>query len=295
MSMPAPDRLLEFYRRYVGDPDRTVDVYVGFSLFFLGIALGGVGVVLFLLSTRYGDSLTAYAVREVAVVAAAVGLPTLLGSVVVLLPVDRRMLYVTGGGSTVCLAAVALFLRAYPYNWNVETTPDHSATGVAIYSLGIAGVIAATGGALVAHHVERTSEAASPSPEAAAANAEETVSDAAVRDDIERELADAELSWGGVEKTENRRLELETTAAEDVDAGNIDPESATVARANGENVDAAVESLQAFQGGNAETASSSGVDDQTAALRELRERQRAEDAAEPDGLVGRVRRLFRSD
>lgn len=295
MVMPATDRLFEFYRRYVGDPDRPVDVYVGFSLFFLGIALGGVGVFLFLLSTRYGDTLTAYAVREVAVVAAAVGLPTLLGSVVVLLPVDRRMLYVTGGGSTVCLFAVALFVRAYPYNWNVQASPDYSATGVAIYSLGIVGVVAATGGALVAHHVERTSEIASPISEEADASAGETVSDAAVRDDIERELSDAELSWGGIQQTENRRLELDTGTAEEVDGGNIDPESATVARANGEHVDAAVESLRSFQGGNAETASSDSVDNQTAALRELRQQQRAEDAVEPDGLLDRLKRVFRSD
>lgn len=292
--MAATDRLFEFYRRYVGDPDRTVDVYVGFSLFFLGIALGGIGVVLFLFSTRYGDSLTAYAVREVAVVAAAVGLPTLLASVVVLLPVDRRMLYVTGGGSAVCLSAVVLFVWAYPYNWNVSPSPDYSATGVAVYSLGIVGVIAATGGALVAHHVERTSIAAQASEESDAAT-NDAVSDEAVRGDIERELSDAELSWGGVQRTETRRLELDTSAVDDVDGGNVGSESALTSRASGDEVNAAVESLQSLQGGNAETASSSGVDEQTSALRELREQQRAEDAAESDGLLDRIKQLLRRD
>ena len=43
----AENRLLEYYRRYVGDPDRTIDVYAGFGLFFAGIGLGLIGVAVF--------------------------------------------------------------------------------------------------------------------------------------------------------------------------------------------------------------------------------------------------------
>src|SRR6056297_1749959 len=211
----AENRLLEYYRRYVGDPDRTVDVYAGFGLFFAGIGLGLIGVAVFLYSaTLPPEALSTYAVQEVAAVAAAVGLPALLLGVVVLLPVDRRMLYLAGAGTAITLVGVALFSRTYPYNWNVSTATDYSAQVVAVYTVGLVAVIAATGGALVAHRVERATGVAAGSGAAGAGGAAagtgadgaaggaggeaETVTDAEVRADIERELEDAELTWGGV-------------------------------------------------------------------------------------------------
>ena len=150
------NRVLSYYRRYVGDPDRTVDVYAGFGLFFVGLGLGAIGVLVFLYSaTLPPDELSTYAVREVAGVAAAVGLPALLLGIVVLLPVDKRMLYVAAAGSAVTIAAVGIFVWAYPRDWNVAVPPDYSARAIAIYSVGIALVVAATGAALVAHRVER--------------------------------------------------------------------------------------------------------------------------------------------
>lgn len=317
----AENPLLGYYRRYVGDPDRTIDVYAGFGLFFAGIGLGLAGVVVFLYSaTLPQNTLSTYAVREVAAVAGAVGLPVLLLGVVVLLPVDRRMLYLAGVGTAITLVATGVFARVYPYNWNVVESPDYSAQVVAVYVLGLVAVIAATGGALVAHRVERASVAAggAGSGVAGASSAggaggaggadgagtgevggeagAEAVTDAAVRADIERELEDAELTWGGVERSETRRLELNTSAVDDVD---IDREqlagSATETRTTTGTVDAAVSELQGLKGGEAQTASGSGTDDQAAKLRELREQQRreAEAEAEADGsIVGRIKDLF---
>lgn len=305
----AENRLLEYYRRYVGDPDRTIDVYAGFGLFFAGIGLGLIGVAIFFYSaTLPPEALSTYAVREVAAVAAAVGLPALLLGVVVLLPVDRRMLYLAGVGAAITLVAVGLFTWAYPYNWNVPDSADYSAQVVAVYTLGLVAVIAATGGALVAHRVERATGAAAGGAAggdaASGTGAEgtgdaggegETVSEADVRADIERELEDAELTWGGVERSETRRLELDTSAVDDVD---VDREklagSATETRTTSGTVNDAVSELQGLQGGEKKTASGEGTDDQAAKLRELREQQRQEAEAddEEESVVDRIKGLF---
>ena len=308
----AENRLLEYYRRYVGDPDRTIDVYAGFGLFFAGIGLGLVGVAIFFYSaTLPPEALSTYSVREVAAVAAAVGLPALLLGVVVLLPVDRRMLYLAGVGAAITLVAVGLFTWAYPYNWNVPTATDYSAQVVAVYTVGLVAVIAATGGALVAHRVERATgvaggagagatgggSAASGAGGEGAGDAGdgETISEAEVRADIERELEDAELTWGGVERSETRRLELDTSAVDDVD---VDREklagSATETRTTSGTVNDAVSELKGLQGGEKKTASGEGTDDQAAKLRELREQQRQEAEAEDEeeSVVDRIKGLF---
>lgn len=299
--MSDTDRLLEFYREYLGDPDRTTDVYVGFALFFAGVGLGATGVILFLLSARLGDTMTALTIREVAAVAAAIGLPALLFSVVVLLPVDRRMLYVAGVGSVICLVAVGIFVWAYPYNWNVTTARDYSAIGIGVYSLGVVCVIAATGSALVAHQIEQTGSAAAGGGTSTASGSGATASSDDAMDaeaaeqqalaDVERELDNAELTWGGVQKDEGRSLTLDTGDVDDVDGGNVDASSATTTRSTGTNVDAAVDGLKSLQGGETETASGGGTDDQANALRELREQKRAEEEAdgEGDGVIDRVK------
>lgn len=272
------DRLVQLYRDYVGDPEEAVDIYAGFALFFGGIALWIVGVGLFLVSGALTTEISGYyAVREIAAVAGAVGLPALLSGIVVLLPVDRRALYLSGAGALVCLGAIGLFVWAYPYNWNVPVTPDYSAMGVAVYSVGLAGVIAATGAALVAHSVERASPAAGgATAQAEAEGAEETVTDEQVRADIERELADADLSWGGIAKTEHRRLELNTDQYDDIDMRGMEIGSAKTSRSTSAGVDDAVSGLRQLQGGEKKTASGSGTDTQASALRELRQQRQQE-------------------
>ncbi|GAA0527888.1 hypothetical protein SAMN04488066_1134 [Halorubrum aquaticum] len=312
MSDPSETNpLFGYYRRYIGDPDRAVDVYAGFGLFFAGLGLGIVGVAVFLYSaTLPANTLSTYSVRQVAAVAAALGLPGLLLGVVVLLPVDRRMLYLGSGGAAVCLVAVAWFVRVYPHDWNVAEPPDYSAQVVALYSVGLVAVIGATGAALVAHRVEQASAAGAAGGAGSAAaggsagdagaageggTGGETVTDAEVRADIERELDDAELTWGGVERSKGRRLELNTTAVDDAD---IDSDalsgSATETRTTSGTVNDAVSQLKGLQGGEKKTASGEGTDDQAAALRELREQQRAEEQAEAEesSVVDRIRGIF---
>ena len=304
-SSEEANPLLGYYRRYVGDPDRAVDVYAGFGLFFVGLGLGVVGVAVFLYSaTLPPNSISMYSVREVAAVAAALGLPGLLLGVVVLLPVDRRMRYLGSAGSAVSVVAVGWFVTVYPYDWNVPEPPDYSAQVVALYSAGLVAVIAATGAALVAHRVEQAADGVTVDPDSTATTRSaddgtetdaEAVTDEAVRADIERELEKTELTWGGVERSEGRRLQLDTSVVDDAD---VDPGtlsgSATEARTTSSTVDDAVSQLAGLQGGTQNTASGESTDDQADALRALREQQRAEEAAEADdeSVVGRIRGLF---
>jgi len=285
------NQLLRYYRRYIGNPDRTVDVYAGFGLFFLGMGLGIAGVVVFLYSATLSE--TAYSLRQVAIVSGAIGAPTLLGGIVVLLPVDRRMLILAGGGSAICVAGIVRFVSVYPTNFNVPGE-DYAAQVVGIYSVGIVLVIASTAAALVAHQVERAAtDAAVVETEQTDGDGQETVSDEQVQADIDRELGDAELSWGGIARTETRKLNLDTSAVDDIDT-EVLPDSAMETRTDDGHVNNAVAQLKGLQGGEVETASGEGTDDQAAALRELRKQQREEQQAESanSGILKRVRRLF---
>jgi len=300
--------LFEWYGRYIGDPETETDVYLGFALFFGGIALGAIGILVFLLSAVASSGGTpAWAIREVAMVAASVGFPVILLGMVVLLPGDRRMTYVSLGGLAVCLVAVGLFVATYPMNWNVARTPDYSAQGVAIYAVGLVAVVGATGAALVGHQVER----AAPGERATEVRAEagtasgtgvtgddtgETVSDEQVRRDIDEAMADADLSWGGVDRKNTKRLELNTPSDVEVDRESFENAEATTVRSSGSNVDDALSNLRKLQGREQKTDTSTGVDDQTAALSELRQQQEAEEIAteDDDGLVDRAKKLFSS-
>jgi hypothetical protein len=304
----TPDNVLfEWYERYIGDPETETDVYLGFALFFGGIALGAVGILVFLLSAATsGGGTPAWAIREVAMVAASVGFPVILLGMVVLLPGDRRMTYVSLGGLAVCLVAVGLFVATYPMHWNVARTPDYSAQGVAIYAVGLVAVVGATGAALVGHQVERATPGERAAEVAAGSgtgatgaggadgDAGKTVSDEQVRRDIDEAMADADLSWGGVSRKNTTRLELDTDADVEVDREAFENAEATTVRSSGDGVDDALSNLRKLQGREQQTDASTGVDDQTAALTELRQQQQVEEVATEDdeSIVDRARDLF---
>ena len=285
------NQLFRYYRRYIGDPDRAVDVYAGFGLFFLGLGLGIAGILVFLYSATLSG--TAYGLRQVAIVSGAVGAPALLGGIVVLLPVDRRMLLVASGGSVICVAGVVRFVSVYPNDFNVSVGPDYAAQVVGIYSVGIVVVIAATAAALVGHQIEQAAgdtdaEGAGTGDDAAG----ETVTDEQIQTDIDSALDEADLSWGGVAKTETRTLNLDTSAVDDIDSESM-PDSGIETRTDDGSVTDAVSQLKGLQGGEVETASGEGTDDQAAALRELREQQQKEQAKTADrSLSDRLRALF---
>ena len=146
--------LMRVYRRYLGEPSRSMDVFVGFALFFGGIAVGLLGLFGFLASATLPVTGPLYwPLREIAIVLATVGLPGLLLSIVVLLPVSRRALYASLGGVALCTVGIGIFVATYPQAWNVPGQ-DYSPYGITVYASGLVLLVAATGAALVAHHLE---------------------------------------------------------------------------------------------------------------------------------------------
>jgi hypothetical protein len=247
--------------------------------------------VLFLWSATVSETSFEYVLREIAAASGATGLPVLLLGVTVLLPVRRRSMYAALVGTLVCLGGIALFVSAYPVNWNVAAARDMSAEVVALYTVGLVAVVASTGSSLVGHRVERATVASTDGSDGE--DDTERVTDEQVRQDIDAAMAEANLSWGGVEKTETKRLRLNTDEIDEVES-NVDTASATTTRASGNDVNDAVAGLRQLQGEGAkqETASGGGVDDQTAALKELREQQRREKEQSSEGVLERVRAWF---
>jgi hypothetical protein len=291
------DRADALYRRYLGEPERDLDVYLGFVLFIGGFALGLVGLVLF-----GGEQLLAgdgplWNLRAVAFVLAALSLPVLLLGVTVLLPVDRRASYAAGVGVAITVVAAGFFLTVYPQQWNVTSGTDYALQGVLGYAAGFVTVVAATGAALVSYHVERTSRGpvaveAAEEPAESDDEDEDAVAEQARRD-YEEAMAGADVSWGGVEKADvSRRLSLNPDEIDEVDSSGFDPENATQVRSSGSDVDSAVSGLAAMRGGNTnEARAEDTTDDSAAALAELRQQQQQEEqqGAEDAGVVGRLK------
>lgn len=296
MSDGVADRLVDTYVRYLGEPERELDVYAGFALFFGGLALGIVGLAVFAVEQSMSGQV--FALREVAFSLGALGLPVLLVGVSVLLPVDRRATVVAAAGLVVTLASVGYFTTVYPHRWNVGPG-SKTLQGVLFYAAGLSVVVAATAAALVSYHVERTRGAVTvpdaaeegTGPASGTADRDEEAVAAQVERDVEEAMEDADITWGGVEKTEiSRQLSVTdpSEAREDVDTSGFEGGAATERRDAGDTVDDAVEGLKQLRGGEHRVDRGGGTDEQASALRELREKKRADESDEP-GLLDRLR------
>lgn len=301
----VPDNVLfDLYRKYIGEPDAETDVYMGFGLFIGGIALLGIALVLFLWAGAYEARSMAYFWRAgPAYGAGMLAVPLTLLGIVVLLPVENRALYASIGGTAITVLAVAGFAFAYPWDWNGYGA-DYTIPIVATYAVGLTAVIASTGAALVAHQIERYKPSVAPheiegiEEDGPEPGDEEYWSDEEIRQDIEEAMAATDISWGGVEKSENKKLKLntETLDSADLSGVNIDP---NVKRETG-GVDQQVDGLRQMKGGEKKTttAENSTVDDQTAALTELKKQKAQGDAPDDPasedegGLVDRFRGMF---
>lgn len=272
--------LLSIYRRYIGTPETKRDVYVGFGLFFGGIALGAVGLVLFLYSgAQPTGSDFFWQLREVALVFAMLALPAVALSVAVLLPVGRQTLAASVLGAGICVVGIAWLTQVYPYQW---TETGNDTTVLSTYAVGIVLLAASTGSSLVAQYVDSVAPAESggtTSPDSSTTDEGETVTDEEVAEDIEAAMSDSSLTWGGVEKEPNtKRLKLNMPEDPEIDEANI--EGTTEVRSSGEDVDTAVSGLRQLQGGEEETARAESPDDQVDALTEFRRQQEADDELE---------------
>ncbi|WP_255196215.1 DUF7139 domain-containing protein [Halorarius litoreus] len=274
MTSDSDDRIVAFYRRYLGDPERELDVYLGFVLFIGGFALGIVGLLLFAVEQVTATGRPIWWLREIAFVVGALGLPTLLVGVTVLLPVDRRASYLATLGLTVTIVAAAFFVTVYPGQWNVDGQ-DQSLQGVLIYAVGLVTVLASTGAALVSYHVERTKGVPMDAEDEAIDEEDEEAVAARARRDYEEAMANSEVSWGGVRKTDvSRRLRIRDDSG-DIDTSGFDSVAAEERRDSGANVDAAVAGLKSLRGGNRREDRATGetTDDQAAALAALRQQE----------------------
>jgi len=275
-------RLFEWYRTYIGEPDREVDVYLGFALFFAGI---GFGVAAFIIGavgqlTGAGGQSADFIYREAALAVGMLALPATLTSVVVLLPVSRRAVYGAAVGSAISLVGLGLFIWAYPYSWARPPGPTYSVQVLFIYGVGLAALLAATGGALVAYHIDRTK----PRLDVAATDdTGDEITDEQVEADIESAMENVDLNWGGVERTQGVDLNIRPSGEGDMDVSGMDVEPETVTQSG---IDEQVEGLAMVRGGQ-KTAdrSASSVDDQTNKLAELRNRQREEAESQEDKTV----------
>ncbi|EMA30903.1 DUF7139 domain-containing protein [Halobiforma nitratireducens] len=274
---PADGYLFDLYRRYIGEPEGRTDVYVGFGLFLGGIGLAVVALLLFLWSTTLeARTATYFAWVQPAYAIAMLSVPATLLGVVVLLPSERRMLYTSIAGVAVTIGAVVGFVVAYPEDWLYGA--DYTVEVVATYAIGLAAVAASTGAALIAHYLDMAQTASQL--EAAEADEDgESYTDAEIQDDIDEAMDGVELSWGGVEKTESKRL---TFSSDDFDDVEVNTDAGTkTKRSTG--VDAQVAGLKGLKGGDTKTTtSSSTVDDQTQKLKELRKQKQAEKTATND-------------
>ena len=287
--------LVSAYRQYIGEPESRQDVYIGFGLFFGGIALGVAALVLFLLSgTQTAESNAWWQLREAALVFVMLALPAVAFSVSVLLPVGRRTTAASLAGAGICFAATVWLTQVYPYDW---TNAGNDVLVLSGYAVGVVVLAASTGSGLVAQYLDRVApdelrrvtevEVDGPQQESS-----DSVSDDAVESDIEEAMSDSTLTWGGVEQqASTKRLNLDMPDTEtELDDENVEP--ATETRSSGEDVDSAVDGLRQLQGEEEETARTESPDDQVDALTAFHEQQNEEEIETGvEGESGRLERL----
>lgn len=302
---PPDNPLYNLYREYIGEPEEETDVYLGFGLFFGGIVVGVVALLLTVISFTSFEAGTDpfWNWTRIAYALGMLSLPATITGIVVLLPVERRAVYASTAGSLVDLAAVGWFVSVYPGQWN-EYGVGATLGVISLYALGLVLVVGSTGAALVADQLERYQKPgpADIEPVQEEEEPEESYSEAEIQSDIDQAMSGVDLSWGGVEKSESRRLQFDVD--EEMDSSAFSQQSANVTRSQG--VDSQIQNLKAMKGGEKKTAtSSSTVDDQTQKLKQLRERRQREEQRKSEestsiaaatggggGFVARVKRAL---
>ena len=300
---PYPDNwLFDLYRKYIGEPEDETDVYLGFGLFFGGIALAGLALLLFLWSGTFEFRTDPYFVRAgPAYAMGMLSVPVVLLGVVILLPIEDRARNAAVAGTAVTALAVGLFLWAYPLAWMSTFGTDYTVAIVALYALGLTVVVGSTAAALIANQLERATPPTFEEVEAMRVEKqtqeEETWTEEEIRQDIEDAMAATDINWGGVEPSDTRELNIKMDETEvDTTGMTLDPD-----RTRMDGVDRQVAGLKQLKGIEEKktTASDSTVDEETRALNELkRQKQQGEAPDEPlpaageEGLIDRFRNML---
>ncbi|WP_299264148.1 DUF7139 domain-containing protein [Halorientalis sp.] len=270
---PRKNVLFKWYRQYIGEPTTDTEVYLGFGLFFGGCAFAGLGLLLFLAGTAvYGLRDGGYfALAQPGYFLAMLSVPAVALSIVVLLPTNRTPTVAGYGGAVLTVVAATAFLLAYPDQW-FEFGTRNTLAVVGLYAIGITILIAVAGSALVAHRVEQAQNSVTKL-EDSGGDANETVTTEQVESDIDDAMSEVDLNWGGVEREDHRRLEF-TPEEDGVTSESVDIDAERTVSPGG--VDSEVEGLKQLKGENNNVdTSTTSVDDQTAALNELKREKQA--------------------
>lgn len=122
----------QLYREQI-DPDGGAASAAGFFVATIGALVAHVGVSAFVAGTYAPDVLPAVPFREAGIVAAALGLATMLYGDVVRLPRSRTSEAVALLGLLCSVVGVARFVTVYPGGWLL---PGDAALPVALYVVG---------------------------------------------------------------------------------------------------------------------------------------------------------------
>lgn len=266
---PTPDNILfDLYERYIGEPETETDVYLGFGLFFAGVAVGAIALLSFVGTVSlYGYRETGgyYSAVQVPYTLAFLSMPVTMLSIVVLLPVKRKAMYGAAVGTVVAVVATVGFVVSYPEQW-AEGNPGRMLAVVGSYAVGFSIVVAAAAAALIAHQIQKAGESGTSAGAEEETETDEEISMERVEEDIESAMEDVDMNLGGVRKTENKKLSFNNDFSDqEMKGGSVEPE-----RKVGSGVDAQVEGLRSMKSGESKTETSDEtVDDQAAALNDI--------------------------
>jgi len=269
MTESMPDNILfDLYERYIGEPETETDVYLGFGLFFVGVAFAAVALIGFVVVVAmYGYREGGYfATAQIPYTFALLAAPVTMLSIVVLLPVERRAVYGAVGGSVLTGVATVGFVVSYPNHW-AEAGVGRMLAVMGTYAVGVSVVVAATAAALIAHQLERANGTVVQEDDGSSEDGDEvTMED--VESDIDEAMEDVDLNLGGVKRSEGRNLTFSTDVSTDEMRGGTAKEPEKTVSAG---VDTQVQGLRSMKTGESKKqTSSTTVDNQAAALSDIK-------------------------
>lgn len=280
--------LIGLYERYIGEPETETDVYFGFGLFFTAVVFAALALSLFAAGTLlYGIRNGGYfGLAQPGYLLGMLSIPLALVSITVLLPNERRVEWVGAVGAILTLVAAGIFLWYYPGQW-FEFGTTQTLIVVGTYAVGLAVVTASTGAALVAYRLEQARAPLPSEIESDESDAERSISEERIRSDIDQAMSEVDLTLGGIEREENRRLEFTADFGDQSEFRGTDVEAERTVSPGG--VDTNVEGLRQLKSdGPQPQTSGSTVDDETAALNELKRQKEQDEVPDPaadDGIL----------
>jgi hypothetical protein len=259
-------QLAEAYRRHFGGTQSSTQLYGGFVAFFMGAALGLLGILLVIGGEPLIEESSAR--YKAGILMASLGMVLLFMGLQLTLPSRLAIHAFAGIGAAVCLVGVFMFYQAWPYHWN-QAASDRSGQVIGIYTLGLVLLVTTTAMALVVNFISR--HMVLPGQELADDmfnDPDKPVSMEDVMRDIEREVARQKLTWGGMEDDRLPREFLKLKADFGPDAMVSHGRAGKITETMANEMDIAFTSLARLRG--VEGREVSGEDDTSTAIDALR-------------------------